>query len=285
MTEISGANADQAAYWNDQAGPTWAAMQEIMDWQLAPLSRAVIDVLQPQEGEHVLDIGCGAGGTSLELAWRIEPEGSVTGVDVSEPLLDLARRRADAAGYAQVRFIHGDAQAQAFKAGAFDAAFSRFGVMFFADPVAAFANIRKALRSGGRMAFVCWRAAADNPLMTLPLQAAAHLFDAPPAPAPDPRAPGPFAFADGERLKAILGDAGFTDVSLTAHSARIGSRTLDDALQAALRIGPLGRMLNSFPDRREAAIGAVRAALAAHEGPDGVLLPSATWIVTARSPA
>lgn len=283
-TEIGGANADQAAYWNDQAGPTWAALQEIMDWQLAPLSRAVVEVLEPRDGEHVLDIGCGAGATSLELAWRIEPEGSVLGVDVSQPLLNLARTRADKAGYAQVKFVRADAQTYRFEAGAFDVAFSRFGVMFFADPVAAFGNIRRALRPGGRIAFVCWRAAAENPLMTLPMQAAGHLLDAPPTPPADPHAPGPFAFADGARLRRILEDAGFSEVALDPHSAMIGSRTLDDALTAALQIGPLGRMLKGVPEKRDAALAAVRDALAAHEGPNGVLLPSATWIVTARAP-
>ena len=285
MTEIAGANADQAAYWNDQAGPTWAALQEIMDWQLAPLSRAAIDVLQPQEGEHILDIGCGAGATSLDLAWRIDPEGSILGVDVSEPLLTLARARADKAGYAQVKFVRGDAQVQPFKAGAFDAVFSRLGVMFFADPKAAFGNIRRALRPGGRMTFVCWRDAAQNPLLNLPLQATASLFDAPAGPAPDPHAPGPFAFADGERLRGILAGAGFADVEIAAHSAQVGSRTVDDALTAALQIGPMSRLLTSFPDKREAAKSLIRDALVAHQGPDGVLLPSATWIVSARSPA
>ncbi|MGA0602141.1 class I SAM-dependent methyltransferase [Caulobacter sp. KR2-114] len=285
MTEATAAaNADQAAYWNQQAGPTWAAMQEIMDWQLAPLSRAAIDALAPREGEHILDIGCGAGATSLDLAWRIDPEGSVLGVDIAEPLLALARARADAAGYPQVRFALGDAQTHAFEPGAFDAAFSRFGVMFFADPTAAFRNIRRALRPGGRLAFVCWRAMADNPLMTLPMQAAAPVLDAPAAPPADPHAPGPFAFADGERVRRILSEAGFADIAVTAHDERIGARTLDDALQTALRVGPLGRALASQPDRRDAAVSAVREALAAHAGPDGVLVPSATWIVTARSP-
>jgi len=286
MTEasIAGANADQAAYWNEQAGPTWAAMQEIMDWQLAPLGRAAIEALGPREGEHILDIGCGAGASSLELAWAIDPEGSVLGVDVSEPLLALARARADKAGYAQVRFELGDAQTYPFAPGRFNAVFSRFGVMFFADPVAAFGNIRRALRPGGRLAFVCWRAMADNPLMTLPMQAAAPLLDSPSGPPPDPYAPGPFAFADGDRVRRILADAGFGDIAVNAHDQRIGARTLDDALQTALRVGPLGRALASQPEKRDAAVSAVREALAKHAGPEGVLLPSATWIVTARSP-
>lgn len=278
------ANADQAAYWNEAAGPTWVAMQDIMDWQLAPLSHAAIQALGPREGDHLLDIGCGCGASSLELAWAVDPEGSVLGVDISKPMLEVARQRADKAGYPQVRFALGDAQTYPFEAGAFDGVFSRFGVMFFENPVAAFANIRKALRPGGRMAFVCWRAMADNPLMFLPMQAAARHFDAPSAPPPDPYAPGPFAFADGERLRRILAEAGFIDIDLRPHDEMIGARTLDDAMETALRVGPLGRMLGVFPDKREAAMASVREVLAPHATPDGVLLPSATWIVTARQP-
>ncbi|HEX7758135.1 MAG TPA: methyltransferase domain-containing protein [Caulobacteraceae bacterium] len=285
MTDAqSTANADQTAYWNEAAGPTWAAMQDIMDWQLAPLSHATIEALGPREGDHLLDIGCGCGASSLELAWAVDPEGSVLGVDISRPMLDVARQRADKAGYAQVRFALGDAQTYAFEAGAFDGVFSRFGVMFFEDPVAAFANIRGALRPGGRMAFVCWRAMADNPLMTLPMQAAAKHFAPPSGPPPDPYAPGPFAFADGERLRRILAEAGFIDIALRPHDEMIGARTLDDAMETALRVGPLGRMLGVFPDKREAASVSVREALAPLATPDGVLLPSATWIVTARQP-
>ena len=277
-------NADQTVYWNEQAGPTWVAMQDILDWQLAPLSRAGAEALGPREGEHILDVGCGCGASCLELAWAIEPEGSVTGVDISAPMLAVARERADKAGYPQVRFIQADAQTFAFEPGAFDGVFSRFGVMFFEDPAAAFANIRKALRPGGRLAFVCWQAAADNPLMTLPMQAAMAHFDAPPAPPADPHAPGPFAFADGERVRRILQEAGFTDIDVTPHRQAIGARTLDDAVRTALSIGPLGRMLGEFPGKREAAAGSVREALAAYANDKGVLLPSATWIVTGRSP-
>ncbi len=278
------ANADQTTYWNEAGGPAWVALQDILDWQLAPLSRAAVEALGPREGEHILDIGCGCGASSLELAWAIDPEGSVLGVDISAPMLEVARRRADKAGYPQLRFVLADAQTHPFEAGAFDCVFSRFGVMFFEDPATAFINIRKALRPGGRMAFVCWRAMADNPLMTLPMQAAASHFDAPPGPAPDPFAPGPFAFADGERLRGILQGAGFVDIGLRAHQEMIGARTVDDAMQTALKVGPLGRALAAFPDKREAAMVSVREALTAYATPRGVLLPSATWIVTARSP-
>ena len=283
MTDAAVANTDQAAYWNADAGATWSQLQDLLDFQLGPLSQAALSALAPAEGEHILDIGCGCGATSLDLAWALDPEGSVLGVDISEPMLAVARRRADQAGYKQIRFALGDAQVYPFEAGAFDAVFSRFGVMFFENPTAAFANIRRALKPGGRLAFVCWRDPAENPVLSLPMQAAAHHFDAPAAPA-DPFAPGPFAFADGERLKGILAGAGFTDVVLTPHAQAIGAPTLDDSLKLSLKVGPLGRTLAANPDKREAALASVREALKPYVTPEGVLLPSSTWIVTARSP-
>src|SRR5438477_10869711 len=167
MSETA-ANAGQRAYWNEQAGPTWVALQDQLDAQIAPLSQATVAALAPREGEHLLDIGCGCGASTLELAWQVDPEGTVLGVDISAPMLEVARKRAHDAGYEQVRLLEADAQTQAFEPGAFHAAFSRFGVMFFEDPTAAFMNIRRAVKRGGRLAFLCWRAMALNPIMTLP---------------------------------------------------------------------------------------------------------------------
>ena len=272
-------NAQQITYWNEAAGPTWADLQGPLDRQLAPLGRAAMAALAPRPGERVLDIGCGAGGTSLQLAQAVAPGGDVTGVDISRPLLEVARQRAS--GIPGLSFVEADAQTYPFETAGFDAVFSRFGVMFFADPVAAFANIRRALKPGGRLAFVSWRTPAENPIMTLPMAAAlAHL--PPPAP-PEPGAPGPFAFADPERVRTILGTAGFTDIALTPHNEKIGGGDLDTVVGLALKVGPLGAMLREHPDQRDTVIASVRAALAAHDGPDGVKLDSATWIVTARA--
>ena len=272
-------NAQQITYWNEAAGPTWADLQGPLDRQLAPLGRAAMAALAPRPGERVLDIGCGAGGTSLQLAQAVAPGGDVTGVDISRPLLEVARQRAS--GIPGLSFVEADAQTYPFETAGFDAVFSRFGVMFFADPTAAFANIRRALKPGGRLAFVCWRAPAENPIMTLPMAAAlAHL--PPPAP-PEPGAPGPFAFADPERVRTILGTAGFTDIAVTPHNEKIGGGDLDTVVGLALKVGPLGAMLREHPDQRDTVIASVRAALAAHDGPDGVKLDSATWIVTARA--
>lgn len=278
---MSEPNAAQAAYWNDVAGRSWAEFQEGLDRQVAPLGRRAMAALAPVSGEHILDIGCGAGQTSLELARAVGADGSVLGIDLSEPLLAIARRRAADVGGLDV--TQGDAQTLAFEEGAFDAAFSRFGVMFFADPAAAFANIRSALKPGGRLAFVCWRKPDENPIIRLPMEAAAQLL--PPSSPPEPDAPGPFAFADPERVRGILTSAGFVDLAITPYDEKVGSGDLETALALALRIGPLGAALRENPDLREAAAPRVRAALAAHDGPEGPKLDAAVWIVTARSPA
>jgi len=274
---MSEPNAQQATYWNESAGPTWAELQAPLDRQLAPLGQRAMAELDLGAGRRVLDIGCGAGETTLALS---AAGAEALGVDISHTLLEVARRRS--AGLGRVAFLAADAQTHPFEAATFDAAFSRFGVMFFADPPAAFANIRRSMKPGGRLAFVCWRTPAENPIMSLPMQAALAHVDAPPAPS-EPGAPGPFAFADPERVKAILGAAGFRDIAITPHEAAIGPGDLETTLALALRVGPLGALLRENPDKRDAVIAAVRAALAPHDGPDGVKLGSATWIVTATA--
>lgn len=274
-------NAQQATYWNEAAGPTWARLQSPLDRQLAPLGRAAMAALAPQPGERILDIGCGAGQTSLDLASAVAPGGEVMGADISGTLLEVARKRSE--GLAGVSFVEADAQTYPFAPTHFDAVFSRFGVMFFADPPAAFANIQRALKPGARLAFVCWRSMPENPVMTLPMLAALP-FLPPPAP-PEPGAPGPFAFADPERIRAVLTAGGFEDVQIAPHDEKVGGGDLDTVVAMALQVGPLGGMLRENPDKREAVIAAVRAALVPHDGPDGVKLDSATWIVTARKPA
>ncbi len=226
-------------------------------------------------------MGCGCGQTALALAGRVGPEGAVVGLDVSRPMLDVARRRAEAAKVAHVRFVEADAQAHALEAAAFDAIFSRFGVMFFADPAAAFENLRRALRPGGRLCFLCWRSPAENPVMTSAKNAAKHLL--PPDPPPVPGAPGPFAFADPARVRGILDAAGFVDVAISPHDVEMGGNGLEDSLTLALRVGPLGAALRQSPELLPKVRDEVRAALAACVRDGAVWQPSATWIVTARN--
>lgn len=278
---MSEPNAEQATYWNDTAGRTWAEVQGPLDRQLAPLGRVAMAALAAAPGERIVDIGCGSGQASLELARAVQPGGVVLGIDLSAPLLEAARRRA--AGLDELSFVQGDAQIFPFAPASFDAAFSRFGVMFFADPVAAFVNIRRALKPRGRLAFACWRTPEENPILTLPMQAAApHLPPLPPAAEPD--APGPFAFANQDRVRGILASAGFEAVIVAPHDEAVGSGDLETMLAVSLRVGSLGRFLNDNPWMRATAAPPVQAALAAHEGPDGVKLKAAIWMVTARSP-
>jgi len=278
--DSSDTNAAQIAYWNEAAGQTWVDLQDDLDRQIEPLGRAVLEALAPKAGERVLDIGCGCGQSTLTLGDLVGASGSVLGADISKPMLALARARSG--GAPQVSYIEADAQTFDFPPAGVDAIHSRFGVMFFENPTAAFTNLRRALRPGGRLAFLCWRDISENPIMTLPMQAAArHL---PPAEPPAPGAPGPFAFADPERVRAILTDAGFAEIALARQDMLGGGNTLESALGLALRVGPLGRMLREYPDAGPAALADIRAALAAHLVDGRVRLPSATWIVTARNP-
>ena len=236
--------------------------------------------LAAMAGERILDIGCGSGQTSMELARAVDPGGAVLGMDLSTPLLEIARRRAS--GIQGLSFAQGDAQVFPYVPESFDAAYSRFGVMFFADPVAAFINIRRALKPGGRLAFACWRPPDENPILTLPMQAAAPYLP-PIPPAAEPEAPGPFAFASQERVRSILAAAGFEAINAAPHDEAVGSGDLETVLALSLRVGMLGRFLNENPSMREVATQPVRAALAAHDGPEGVKLNAAIWIVTARN--
>jgi SAM-dependent methyltransferase len=268
-------NAEQIEYWNSAAGDIWVAQQQRIDLQLDPLGRAALRALAPRPGEHVLDVGCGGGQTTLQLAEAVGRGGRVVGIDISSQLLAAARKRNR---QVQATFELADAQTHQFEP-AFDAIYSRFGVMFFADPVAAFANLRRALKPGGRMAFVCWRREAENPAMTMPMAAAAKYL--PPTPPQDPDAPGPFAFADDERLSRILEAAGFATIAITPHDEAIGGNDRAGTLELALHLGPLGRRLREHPDLRPAVIDAVRDAIEPFIVDGIARLPSATWIVTA----
>ena len=278
MTEPpEAANAAQIDYWNETAGPVWVRMQDQLDHQIAGIGLEAMRVLSPEPGEQVLDIGCGCGQTTGQLAERVTPGGGVTGVDISAPMLEVARGRPLPAG-ARVQFHQADAQIADLGTAVFDAAFSRFGVMFFSDPAAAFANIGRALKPKGRLAFACWAPPAENPWMTAPMLAAAPFL--PPLPASDPTAPGPFAFADPERVMAIL-DESFVTVSIERFESLIGGFDLDGAVKLALQIGPLGGALRENPAATDKVTGAVREALAPYATPDGVRMPSAVWIVYA----
>ncbi len=282
QTPTPTSNAAQIDYWNAAAGPIWVQHQEQLDRQLAPLGREAMRVLAPAVGERILDIGCGCGQSTLEIAALVGPSGAVVGADISAPMLEVAKNRPPPHGAARLDFRRIDAQTGDLGRAAFDAAFSRFGVMFFSDPAAAFRNIRAALRLGGRLGFVCWRPFRDNPWMREPMEAAQPFL--PPQSPMDPLAPGPFAFADAGRVRSILEASGFGSIAIEPFDMRIGGSTVEETLNLSFRVGPLGAALRERPELAEVVSGAVREVLKTHETPEGVLMPAAVWIVQARNP-
>jgi SAM-dependent methyltransferase len=281
MTERTApTNPDPIQYWNGPAGERWVHAQAQLDRMLAPFLDALIARARPAAGERVVDVGCGCGATALALAPSVAPGGAVVGVDVSAPMLARARDRA--AGLAAVDFVEADAASHALDPPA-DLLVSRFGVMFFGDPPAAFANLFRMVRPGGRLAFVCWRALADNPWAHVPLDAARDAVAAPAAPA-DPHAPGPFALADGARVRALLEGAGFEAVSVDPfdHDVVLGE-SLDEAVAFAFVAGPVSRLLAEAGEAaRAGAAVAMRAALAPYAAGGPVALRGAVWMVSAR---
>jgi SAM-dependent methyltransferase len=287
MSDIPSANPEQHQYWNETAGPKWAQLSDVIDTQIAPLGGEALDRIGVGAGQRVLDVGCGCGQTTFELARRVGAEGAVLGADISRPMLESARDRALEAGLRNARFEHSDAQVHPFEAEAFDLVFSRFGVMFFSDPVAAFANLLRALRPGARLGFVCWQALAQNAWMLRPMAAVAPLLSL--QPPSDPHAPGPFAFADADRVTRILQDAGFGSVAVEGMERELlvgGGASLDDTVGFLLQMGPAGAALrDAAEDVRNKAAAAVRDAIAPFETEVGVRMPAAAWLFQATRPA
>ena len=280
----AGPNAEQIKYWNETGGK-WVALHAVIDDQIRPLGLRAMDRAALHAGDNVLDVGCGCGATTVELARRVAPGGTVTGIDISAVMLDEARRRAREIGVA-ARFELADAQTHAFAPAGIDVVFSRFGVMFFVDPTAAFTNLRRALCPDGRLAFVCWRSLPENPWMFVPLGAALPLLPPPPLPAPD--APGPFSFADPERVRGILDRAGFRDLGIDPVDEVLtigGGAGLDDTVAFMLQMGPTGALLRAAkdPSLESRVAAAVRESLVPYMTPAGVRMQSASWIVTARA--
>jgi len=278
---ISSANPEQTEFWNAAGGQAWSQFQEQLDSLIAPLGLEAVRALAVEKGEWAIDIGCGCGQTTLDLAARVGTGGRVLGIDISVPMLDVAHRRPQPQPGARLEFRLVDAQSGDLGRGVFDAAFSRFGVMFFSDSVAAFANIRQSLKANGRLGFVCWRPLAENPWFQAPLNAAVDIL--PPLPPSAPLAPGPFAFADAGRVRSLLLDAGFRSVTIEPFDMRIGGGGIDQTLKLALRIGPLGSALREHPQFKDRVSDAVRDVLAHYVTPQGVLMSAAVWIVLARS--
>jgi SAM-dependent methyltransferase len=276
----SSANTQQIEYWNGPMGDRWARLQEKIDLHVEEITEAVLDFAAPREGERILDVGCGCGTTTFLLAFKAGRDGTAAGIDISAPMLRVARARAMAQN-AGIAFVEADASNYDLQP-VFDLAFSRFGIMFFADPVSAFANIRTALAPGGRLVFVCWRSLAENIWASAPMEAAMHLL--PPQEPADPFAPGPFAFADRARLHRVLADANYSHVEIEPFDGTMNmGATLEEAAAEVLNIGPLARAAGDLDEAVRARIrDCVEGAYARFASEAGVTPPAACWFARAR---
>ncbi|EAQ96716.1 class I SAM-dependent methyltransferase [Congregibacter litoralis] len=281
-------NEEQIAYWNGDAGRKWAQRDAMMSRMLAPVADALMNHAAVDSARAVLDVGCGGGSETLMLAKRLGPEACVLGVDVSAPLLDVAREELARLGDAGkgVAFVEADASRHDFGDARFDLLFSRFGVMFFDDATAAFTHLRGALEPGGRLAFACWQALANNPWTALPLKAALSIL--PPPPTPKPGSPGPFAFADARYVETLLSDAGWQNIAVTPHEVSMdweGSGGFEATARELVNTGPVGRLLVDVDENtREAVYAAAEEILAPYYQNMQLSLPGAVWLVTAENP-
>ena len=274
-------NETQIEHWNGDEARHWIDEQDRYDRQLAPFATELLRTAAIGPADRVLDIGCGCGGTTMIAA---RDAADARGFDISAPMLDHARTRAAAVGVANVQFERGDVQTHPFEPGSFDVAISRFGVMFFDDASAAFTNIARALRPGGRLAFVCWQDLGRNDWLLVPGMAAAQHV-----PLPElgpPGGPGMFSLAEPDLVRVLLQSAGFVDIDITAFEVLMlvaGGGSVDETLEFLLATGIGHAMLAQADDGPAAlAVDAVREALAPHHDHDGVRLGAATWVVRAR---
>jgi len=283
MANAGEINADQLAFWNGVGGHTWVARQAHTDITLTPVTEALLAHAAPRARERVLDVGCGCGGPTLEFARAVGPAGRVAAVDISGPMLAEGRRRAAAAGLANIDWLQADPATAPLDE--FDLLTSAFGLMFFGDPVGAFAHMRSAAAPGARMSFVCWRSLAENPWMEVPMNAVSrHL---PPRPRPTPHSPGMFAFADPERVSQVLTAAGWAPPRLERLDVDLdiaAGRGLDEAVAQSSQIGAVNSWLRNQPaEVVSAAIASLREALAPHRDGPSVRLPGAMWLVSSAA--
>jgi len=274
------ANADMVEYWNGRPADFWVTEAEHFDTMLAPFGRRLLTAAVLTPGERVLDVGCGNGAISLEAARTVGPGGRVTGLDLSAPMLGVARRRAEEQGIA-VDFVQGDAQTASFDE-PFDVVLSRFGVMFFDEPEVAFANLAKATRPGARLCFVCWQEMFANEWIAVPAMAMVAHVGIPEL--PEPGAPGPFALADAQSTRGLLESAGWSEVTIEDHKDGMHMGRDPEDVVAFMLSDEMGRRLveGNDPEAVQAGTEATLESLRPYATPEGVVLGGAYWLVTAR---
>ena len=276
-------NIKQKQFWSGAGGDVWVDKQREMDIMLNPLGERVIQGLDLKEETKILDIGCGCGATTLEIA-KIVNQGEVIGVDISEPMLERATQTASDMALTNISYQVKDVQVDEMPNNYFDIAFSRFGVMFFEDPFEAFNNINHSLKDNGQLSFVCWQHASLNPWQSLSIQVIKEFLD---LPAPPPKSPGPFAFEDKSYIEEILNASGFRDIEIKDNQEDIvmfSGKSIREACEDYLTINPVvTEMLKNSPSElREEILEALIGKFSNYHKDDGLLFPSATWIVTAK---
>lgn len=288
MAAVVESNDPFTAFWNDVMVPKFERFRDVMLDGLSYHSRVPLERLALPGGTRALDVGCGWGDTAIEIARKVGPAGKVLGLDCCDAFLEKGRRDAAAAGLANVRFVAADVQTYRYER-EFDFCFSRFGMMFFASPVAAMRNVRSALVPGATLMFITWRALDDNPWVAIP-KAVALRFLPPPGDNARTCGPGPFSMADPDVVRAQLAAAGFTDVAFERVDGPVMvGRDVDQALDLQMTIGPAGEIVREAgalaEKRRDEIEAALRDELAGHTGDDGrVWMQSSSWTITARNP-
>ncbi len=283
MSDATSGNTEQATYWEGRSR-SWIEAEDWTGVVTGPFGRLAMDRLALRHGDDVLDVGCGTGPTTIEIARRVVPGGSALGVDIAPSMLDVARDRAERSGVERTTFRAADAQVDELPQ--VDAVFSQFGVMFFVDPAAAFANLHGALRDGGRIAFCCWQDLFSNEWMFVPGAAAMSVTGQPP-PMPGPGEPGPFSLSEEGLAERLLVGAGFGDVEVVPHQAEVvvDEGRIDEVVSAASKVGAVREAMASTEDPavREQIRSAVRDALRDRVDRGRLRLGSAAWIVSATA--
>tara|TARA_B100001057_G_scaffold265168_1_gene265395 strand:- start:170 stop:1021 length:852 start_codon:yes stop_codon:yes gene_type:complete len=274
-------NQEQKEFWNEKKGEIWVSLESKIDKMLGPLGDQAIKILKPKVGEKILDIGCGTGSTSQTLSKLVGESGIITGIDISKPILNFAQKQKENKKIKNINFIQADAQNHQFSDLNFDAVFSRFGIMFFEDPISAFKNIKKSLSCNGRLTFVCWSKREDNDWINLSSNVARQFLELPPK--ANPKEPGPFAFEDYFYIEEILIKSGWKNIKIKEYKQNIViGKTLDYAADFLSRMGPMSVPFeNANEQTKEKVISALKECYSQYFTAKGVEFHFSSWIVSA----